>query len=648
MLILTDIHMLKRSPLELATALDYAEAILQTIPVPFLVLRADLRVDLASKAFYKNFQVTPEDTEGRLIYEIGNGQWNIPALRKLLEEIIPQQNPFDGFEVTHDFATIGKRTMVLNARQVHPAEGQPERILLGIQDTTDQQRAERGLEALRGSEARMRLATEATQVGIWQRHVPTGEVRWDAQMFRLYGLEPTAEGVLSYADWMQWVVPDDVPAPERVLKDGTREFRILRQDNKKLCHLESVETIRLDAAGAVEWVVGTNLDITERKRSRAALIKAKEQAEAASRAKDDFLAALSHELRTPLTPVLMTVTALENDSSLPLDVRDQLSMMRRNIELEARLIDDLLDLTRISSGKMQIQRRPTDLHTLLEHTAEILGSDHLSKQVSIGFHLEATAHHALVDPTRAQQVFWNLIKNSVKFTPPGGSILVTSKNASPGQMQISVRDTGVGISAKALPKIFKAFEQGDAGGQHRYGGLGLGLAISAAIMKLHEGTLVAESPGLGKGATFTATFTTVDPPPTHALTQTKEPPAARSLHLLLVEDHEATRTVLARLLTKLGHRIVTAASVTEALTAFKEHHFDGLISDLGLPDGTGINLMIEIQKLRPLPGIALSGYGMDGDLQRSKEAGFCAHLVKPVNFDQLKLLMDQLLNQIPV
>ena len=387
---------------------------------------------------------------------------------------------------------------------------------------------------------------------------------------------------------------------------------------------------------------GFHTDVTDERAAADALLAAKEQAEAASRAKDDFLAALSHELRTPLTPVLMTATALESDPVLPEEIREQLSMMRRNIQLEARLIDDLLDITRISRGKLTIAPVAADLHQLIRHTGEIVRSDGLGKQVRIVFILEAARHHALADPTRIQQVFWNLIKNALKFTPTGGTITVSTHNDAEGWIVVSVVDTGVGLSAEALPHIFKAFEQGDVAGQHRYGGLGLGLAISQAIMGAHGGIIRVASEGPGRGATFTAALPSVAAPAAAAPSTAAHPAPARSLRLLIVEDHEATRIVLTRLLTRSGHQVTTAGTIAEALAAFAAAHFDAVISDLGLPDGSGLDLMRQIQRQRPVPGIALSGYGMEDDLRQTKEAGFFAHLVKPVSLDQLRQLLSQL------
>jgi signal transduction histidine kinase len=375
---------------------------------------------------------------------------------------------------------------------------------------------------------------------------------------------------------------------------------------------------------------------------RETLRRTAEEAQAANRAKDDFLATLSHELRTPLNPVLMTATALERDATLPRDVRDQLAMMRRNVELETRLIDDLLDITRISRGKLAITKEPADVHQLLRHAMEIVSTDATGKKVEVIFALEATQHFAGVDAARIQQVFWNLIKNAFKFSSGGGTVTLRTRNDARGTIIISVEDTGVGISADALPHIFDAFDQGDWKGQHRYGGLGLGLAISKAVVDLHGGSIHAESKGPGHGATFAVRLNAVAEPAAEAPAKIKPNQPSRSLRILIVEDHEATNTVLSRLLTKSGHRPVLASNIHEALEAYPREIFDVVISDLGLPDGSGLDLMPQLLKNRPVFGIALSGYGMESDLQKSKQAGFLTHLVKPVDFDQLQDLLHEI------
>lgn len=376
-------------------------------------------------------------------------------------------------------------------------------------------------------------------------------------------------------------------------------------------------------------------------RQREALRRSAEEAQAANRAKDDFLAALSHELRTPLTPVLMSAAALQEDDRLPADVLVQLAMMERNITLEARLIDDLLDLTRIANGKLGIDPVPSNIHQLLAHSEEIVRSEGFGKQVALRLQLDAGHHHTMGDPARLQQVFWNLLKNALKFTPTGGTVTVTTRNGGAGQITVTVEDTGIGIAPQALPHIFNAFEQGGRD-PRRFGGLGLGLAISKAIVELHEGTISAFSEGHGKGAVFTVTLRLITPEAGGANQPAPAAAGLQPLRLLLVEDHAATREALTVLLRRDGHSVITAECGKDALAAAADGRFDLIISDLGLPDGSGLDLMRELRRHHPMPGIMLSGYGSEEDQRQSREAGFFAHLVKPVRIGILRDLLAKM------
>jgi PAS domain S-box-containing protein len=380
--------------------------------------------------------------------------------------------------------------------------------------------------------------------------------------------------------------------------------------------------------------------------AEAALIAEKERTEIASRAKDNFLAALSHELRTPLTPVLMTATALREDERIPEDLRADLAMMERNIALEARLIDDLLDLTAIVKGKLQLREQICDLHSLIGLAVEIVRDEARSKPVNLRLDLSARRTGILCDPSRIQQVFWNLLRNAVKFTPERGEITIRTRDETDGRLRTEVSDTGVGIRPDAIEKIFQPFEQAGRENDHRFGGLGLGLAIARAIVDLHGGTISALSNGADLGATFIvelpgarelATGATALFADTAADGSSSGGHTSIALRLLVVEDHQPTLFVLRRLLARTGHHVITASSMAAAISAAQSGFFDAVISDLGLPDGTGNELMSRLREIQPgIAGIALSGYGMEEDIRRSREAGFTAHLVKPVDYDQLR------------
>lgn len=370
-------------------------------------------------------------------------------------------------------------------------------------------------------------------------------------------------------------------------------------------------------------------------------------AQSASAAKDHFLAILSHELRTPLNPVFGILSALEDRSDLPPDVTEDLHVMRRNLELEARLIDDLLDLTRIVKGNIPLQKKATDLHVLIQSVCRTCLAEIQRKELKVDLQLEAKDHHVLGDATRLQQVLWNLLNNAIKFTPASGRIVFKTANTEDGRLRVRVTDTGRGIDSDSMAKIFHPFEQGEANISAQYGGLGLGLAISKAIVDAHSGEIHASSLGLEQGATFEVMLPVTEAPERQMAVMPKAPAEKTklSLRILLVDDHEDTREIMSRLLSLRGHIVAKADCCAAALTLASSQEFDLLVSDLGLPDGTGHDLMAEIKAKYHLKGIALSGYGMEADIKRSEEAGFSAHLTKPVDLSALEAAMEKLFSK---
>ena len=403
----------------------------------------------------------------------------------------------------------------------------------------------------------------------------------------------------------------------------------------------------VDGDGGILNFIAIKRDITARRQAEEALRDAKADAETASQAKDRFLAMLSHELRTPLTPALLTASSLEADPHLPESFREDIVTIRRNLELETRLIDDLLDLTRISKGKLTLQPQVLDFHSKVHNAIDICRAELEAKNFNLQLHLDAMEYHISGDSGRIQQIVWNLLKNAAKFTPENGHIAIRTSNPYPGVIRVEVTDDGIGIAPDRLPHLFEAFEQGAKIAQ-TYGGLGLGLTICKALVELHHGTIRAASPGAGHGTTLTVELPTapvVDPPVQPAATPASRSPlhaAARSLCILYVEDHEATARVLTRLLRGMGHEVHLAISLAQAAGLLPEHHFDLVISDLGLPDGSGLTLMQQVLAYQgPTPAIALSGYGMEDDIQQSRNAGFTEHLTKPVDVTTFRDALDR-------
>ena len=378
----------------------------------------------------------------------------------------------------------------------------------------------------------------------------------------------------------------------------------------------------------------------------AEVCETKVEAEAANAAKDQFLAVLSHELRTPLTPVLLCVEDLCRDQTLPPALRDAMEMTRRNIELEARLIDDLLDLTRIQRGKLQLQRVHTDAHALLRNAIEICGADIRAKNLCLSLGLAAPTHFVHADPARLQQVFWNLIKNAVKFTNSNGAIIFRSRNVphrSGTGLQIEVEDSGIGIDSAFLPNVFNAFEQGEKSRTRRFGGLGLGLAISKNLVEAHGGTISVQSPGRDLGTKFTIDLDTTEPGvfKSDGAQPIVESRRTAGLRILLVEDNDETGTLLRKILERRGYHVDLTTTMQAALSAAGRVAYDLLLSDVGLPDGSGLELMQRLRETRLIPGIAMSGFGMDEDIRRSHEAGFGDHLTKPISIAKLEEAIEK-------
>ncbi|HVK37258.1 MAG TPA: response regulator [Candidatus Kapabacteria bacterium] len=361
-------------------------------------------------------------------------------------------------------------------------------------------------------------------------------------------------------------------------------------------------------------------------------------AEQANNAKDHFLAVLSHELRTPLNPIMGAIELLSG-MRLDDDVRALLQIIQRNALLEARLIDDLLDITRIERGKLTMHLESVGLHKLVDDVVSIFRPEFLVKHLQLGVELTATDQVVRADAARLQQVIWNLVKNALKFTPAGETITVRTDNPGPGRIRLTVADTGIGIEEHQLATIFNAFDQGSEMMHQTFGGLGLGLAISRGIVDSHGGVLTAASAGKGFGAVFTMELETVSESPAVADVPAA-PGAGRSLRILFVDDHVDTTSTIKLLLERRGYSVVAVGNVASALEAASRERFDLLVTDIGLPDGSGLDLMQQLGGDGGITGIAVSGYGMESDIDASRRAGFYAHITKPMNIDELIAVIE--------
>jgi PAS domain S-box-containing protein len=449
-------------------------------------------------------------------------------------------------------------------------------------------------------------------------------------------------------DWVQAVHPDDRARVEEACfrkADSAgceQEYRIVRPDGNVRWIRHRQIPIR-DREGRIRRVAGLSEDISERRRLQddhdRLLVReqyARDQAEAASRAKDKFLASLSHELLAPLTPVLAASDLLRRSGNLSPDTRNLPDMIRKNIELELRLINDLLDLTRITADKQELNLLVVDVHMLLGNVLKIYQGDIRTKHLRLKISPEAEEHHVRADRSRLLRVFWNLIGNAVKYTPAGGDITVSTRNPKPGAIAIGVTDGGIDVEPGMLDRLFQAMESTER--PMAFGELGLGLSISRTVVELHGGSMTATPRTGAEGSCFTVELSTV---PASLAGEAARPARREPLTILLVENNRETLYVLERLLKTFGHNVLTASSAESALDLARANRFDLLISDIGLPDRSGWELMHQLRRMAPVRGIALSGFGSPEDAKKSVESGFSAHLTKPVNVAKLEELIEQ-------
>ena len=389
----------------------------------------------------------------------------------------------------------------------------------------------------------------------------------------------------------------------------------------------------------------TLLDAREREqalREKERLIEAELHARRVSDSKDQFIAMLSHELRTPLTPVLAAASALKTDATLSARLRDVFELIERNVASEARLVDDLLDITGIVRGKVQVVKEPTNVHGLLRDCLSMISPEFDRKGHQLDIRLDATLPCVHGDPLRLRQVFSNLLRNAAKFTPPAGIIRLRTWNRDEW-LTADVEDTGIGFDPAVAARIFTPFDQLEEY-RSQSGGLGLGLAIAKGLVELHEGQIHACSRGPGRGARFTVELRTVPTESVIHVTPSSRPPPGEIptlVRILLVEDHLDTAEMMSDLLRIEGFEVVHSDCIQSALTV-DMNAVDLIVSDLALPDGTGLELLPQLRDRHAVPAIALSGFGMQSDIQSSKQAGFNQHLTKPVDFEKLLGAIRQL------
>ncbi len=772
-LVFLDIDAAKTSQLRLKAASEYTDAIVQTLREPLLILTDDLRIKSANQSFYQRYEVTPEETENQLIYELGSGQWDQPPLRKLLTEVLSTQTVFDDYEVEFAFPDIGRRVMLLNARRLLQEEDQSALILLALEDITDRKSAEDDIqvserryrrlfesardgilildpdtrkivdanpymEELLGYSHLQLIGKELWEIGLWKDEQASqqafrelqeqGYIRYedlpletvggakrevefvsnrypegghnviqcnirditdrkrteelihtsqelrqralDAAELGSWNIDLESNSLKTDAQWRTiFGVISDEPleieqAYELVHADDRQRVRdavavALRPENL-LPFAEDYRVVHPD--GAIRWVSakgranfrdegpqrvlasfdGTVADITQRKQADQELL-------ASNRNKDAFLAMLGHELRNPLSGIVSGVQALKQSTSHDADATELYDIITRQSELMTRLVDDLLDMSRISAGKIRLRRKRVNL---VERVAKVVGDHrhHIEQsKLSLSSDFPDSPLWIKGDLTRISQVVKNLLNNATKFTDAGGSISVTIKSAVESDQDmamIMVRDSGIGMEPSTVATMFEPFRQADTSIARSRGGLGLGMALSKQLVEMHGGSIAVQSEGLGHGSMFTVTL---------PLSRDQTSPAAPEItpttkvltshRILIVDDQRALRLPMKRLLTSLGQEVVAEADGgTTALAAVREHRPEIVFCDIGLPDMDGYAVAREIRSDPDLSDtflVAVTGYGQDDDRQLAHEAGFNLHITKPIGLGELRAAIEK-------
>ena len=629
---------------ELQLALAYAENIIATLREPFVVLDKSLRVRTANAAFYRDFQASKEETEGRFVYELGNGQWDIPQLRTLLLQVLSNSHPVEDFEVEHVFPSLGRRSMLLNARRFPPDGDDAELILLAIEDDTVHRHAEA---AVQDSEVRYRRLFETAKDGILILDSQAGKVI-DANPFMTSLLGYSHAEFLGKELWEIGLfrdIKESRAAYQELQEKGYVRYENLPLKSRSGQQVE-VEFVSNVYAENAHQVVQCNIrDITERSRLQRLT---QEQAVALAdldRRKDEFLAMLSHELRSPLAPILNAALLLRLHSNRnrlhgienPV-LQQSATIIERQVGQLTRIVDELLEVSRITTGRIQLHQERIAVGVVAENAVATVRSLIDQRQHELTVSLPAQAIWVQADPARLEQVVVNLLTNAAKYTDQRGRLWLTVEQEG-AEAVLRVRDSGIGIAPEVLPRIFDLFTQAERSLDRSQGGLGIGLALVQRLVEMHGGTVAASSV-LGQGSEFVVRLPAVPPPQPLASappTATAQP-SGTALRVLVVDDNVDTVTTLALLVQESGHEVRTAYDGSAVLEAALDYRPNVVLLDIGLP---GLNGFEVAQQLRQQPAlqntvlVAMTGYGQASDRQRSQEAGFDHHLVKPGDFGKV-------------
>jgi PAS domain S-box-containing protein len=651
---------------------EYAESIIDTVREPLIVLDQDLRVITASRSFYEVFKTRPEETLGQLVYDLGNKQWDIPRLRDLLETILPQRAAFDDYEVEHNFAAIGRRIMLLNARQVQRVQGKERIILLAIEDVTARRRAEAEGQKLRKRfEDIVQFLPDATFV-VDQDGVV---VAWNQAMETMTGIK--AEDSLGRGDYA-YAIPfygearpllidiargavaaNELSYVNLQCRPGhvfAAEIAVKKLFGHEDGYVSAIAAPLYDEVGKLVGAIESVRDITERRETEDRLKRIHDDLEAlttelkhATRAKSEFLANMSHELRTPLTAILGFADLMSRDLAISGQPRENLAIIIRSGEHLLALINDILDLSKIEAGRIEIDRQDIDLGELIRDIINMMRGRAEAKGLRLVLDQSSEFPRFVnTDPGKFRQILVNLVGNAIKFTQAGQISIKLNVDAVPDShvLIVEIQDTGIGISRDDLDRLFHPFEQI---GIQTTVGTGLGLAITRQYVQMLGGQISVDSePGQGSCFHFTLPVGCVSLANAQTLPVRRHPVGIGSptadLRLLIVEDHPENRLLLRCYLEFFNFQLREVINGQEAIAMFQKWHPHLIFMDRRMPVLNGLEAT---RQIKALPGgdetiiIAVSAHSFKEEQREMLEAGCTDFLVKPFGTDDLLALLKK-------
>jgi PAS domain S-box-containing protein len=552
--------------------------------------------------------------------------------------------------------------MLGRGRAFYDADGKPFRLAgLGL-DITERKRNE---EALIKNQEALRFAHKVARGGPWQWDLATNEVEWSEEYYELLRLSPEKVRA-TQREWERRIHPEDVETVRQETENAIAErrdidveFRIKRADGEWRWFHRTGRCTYSDEEKPLS-LIGITFDITERKQAEQELERllrseqaARVEAEAANRTKDEFLATVSHELRTPLNAIVGWTSMLRSGRLDPDRIAHAIEIIDRNAKAQAQLVDDILEVSRIVSGKVRLDARSVELAQIIEAAIDSVRPAADARKIQITTVFDRAVGPVVGDADRLQQIVWNLLSNAVKFTPADGRVEVQLRSVD-SQVEITVSDTGEGISPEFLPHVFDRFRQADGTITRQHKGLGLGLAIVRHLAELHGGTVSAESAGIGKGAKFSVSFPLLTGTAESESVKTRSsagqqlrPHTLDGMRILVVDDEADARELVSVILSRVGAEVRAAASAHEGLAILSEWRPDLLISDLEMPGEDGYSLIRRVRQLNPEKGggtlaVALTAHARLQDRERTLKAGFQLHIAKPVEPAELMLAITSL------